>query len=300
MWSKERFSIITTTMWLTLCRFSALKSTVTQLWTIGHPALAGRMQRVKRYAPSELGSSPRAERSPTMADRWFTDEELTEMSRPTMDRVIEAIDAGDLDGAKRLCEEMKHEWRFLHDMMVDGIAASMTWVKENCGEEAVGESQRWAMERYWKRSVEAIDSRPRKEIVQLLAATWRAHSTSGVGPNPGAFDMEEDDEKVTFRMNPCGSGQRLWRNRRYEGENAHAVMEEEHDWAYNRKGFPIYCTHCTFMNEMLPIQWIGYPVYPSHPPGDFDHDPCTWYWYKDPADIPDEHWERYESTRHRR
>ena len=72
---------------------------------------------------------------------------------------------------------MKHEWRFLHDMMVDGIAASMTWVKENCGEEAVGESQRWAMERYWKRSVEAIDKRDRKEIVQLLAATWRAHST---------------------------------------------------------------------------------------------------------------------------
>ena len=100
-------------------------------------------------------------------------------------------------------------------------------------------------------------------------------------------------------MNPCGSGQRLWRNGRYEGENGYAVMEGEHDWAYNRKGFPIYCTHCTFMNEMLPIQWIGYPVYPSKPPGDFDHDPCTWYWYKDPADIPDEHWERYGLARER-
>jgi hypothetical protein len=70
-------------------------------------------------------------------------------------------------------------------------------------------------------------------------------------------------------------------------------MEGEHDWAYNRKGFPIYCTHCTFMNEMLPIRWIGYPIYPSDPPGDFDRDPCTWYWYKNPADIPDRHWQRY-------
>ena len=34
-------------------------------------------------------------------------------------------------------------------------------------------------------------------------------------------------------------------------------------------------------------------------PGDFDHDPCTWYWYKDPADIPDEHWERYGLERER-
>ena len=32
---------------------------------------------------------------------------------------------------------------------------------------------------------------------------------------------------------------------------------------------------------------------PSDPPEDFDHDPCTWYWYKDPADIPARHFERY-------
>jgi hypothetical protein len=47
------------------------------------------------------------------------------------------------------------------------------------------------------------------------------------------------------------------------------------------------------MNETLPIRWIGHPVYPSDPPEDFDRDPCTWYWYKDPADIPDRHWSRY-------
>ena len=64
-----------------------------------------------------------------MAERWFSEDELREMSRPTMDRAIEAIEAGDLDRARALCEEMKHEWRFLHDMMVDGIAASMTWIK---------------------------------------------------------------------------------------------------------------------------------------------------------------------------
>ena len=40
------------------------------------------------------------------------------------------------------------------------------------------------------------------------------------------------------------------------------------------------------MNELLPIRWTGYPVYPSDPPDDFDRDPCVWYWYKDPADIP--------------
>ena len=28
-----------------------------------------------------------------MTDRWFSDEELAQLSRPTMDRAIEAIDA---------------------------------------------------------------------------------------------------------------------------------------------------------------------------------------------------------------
>ena len=93
-------------------------------------------------------------------------------------------------------------------------------------------------------------------------------------------------------MNPCGSGQRLWRMGRY-GEDGWGVTDEAHDWSYGREGFPLYCTHCAFMNETLPIRWIGYPVYPSDPPDDFDRDPCTWYWYKDPADIPDRHFDRY-------
>ena len=70
-------------------------------------------------------------------------------------------------------------------------------------------------------------------------------------------------------MNPCGSGQRLWRMGAYEGPDGYGVTEEGHDWSYGRAGFPLYCTHCSFMNESLPIRWIGHPVYPSDPPEDF-------------------------------
>jgi hypothetical protein len=104
--------------------------------------------------------------------------------------------------------------------------------------------------------------------------------------------VDEDDEKLTFTINPCGSGQRLWRNRRY-GPDGWGVTDDAHSWSYEREGFPLYCTHCAFMNETLPIRWIGHPVYPSDPPEDFDRDPCTWYWYKDPADIPERHFSRH-------
>jgi hypothetical protein len=43
-------------------------------------------------------SPPRSEER-AMAERWFSDEELEQLSRPTMDRAIEAIDAGDGEAA---------------------------------------------------------------------------------------------------------------------------------------------------------------------------------------------------------
>jgi hypothetical protein len=230
-----------------------------------------------------------------MGEKWFSDEELGEMARPTMVRAIEALERGDAEEAKRLCEEMRHESQFMHDLLVDGVAGLISFVKEKLGDEGVEEAWRWSLERSWRRPVETIAKTDRRQVAKALAATWRAHSTSGVGPKPGAFEIAEDDEKLTFTMNPCGSGQRLWRNRRY-GPEGWGVTDGAHDWSYGRAGFPLYCTHCAFMNEALPIRWIGYPVYPSDPPEDFDHDPCTWYWYKDPADIPARHFERYDAS----
>jgi hypothetical protein len=118
-----------------------------------------------------------------------------------------------------------------------------------------------------------------------------------VGPNPGSFTITEDDEKVTFAMNPCGSGQRLVRNGAYDGLPDGGGTREAHDWSFGRKGFPLYCTHCSFMNESMPIQWSGYPLYPSDPPEDYSKDPCTWYWYKDPDAIPERHWSRYGAVK---
>ncbi len=231
-----------------------------------------------------------------MAEQWFEPEELSEMSRPTMDRAIEAIDAGDLEAAKRLCGEMKHEWLMLHDLMAESVLGLISFVQERLGDEGVAEAWEKNCEQGWRRHHAAIESLDRRKIVHLLAATWRAHSGSGVGDHPGSFTITEDAEKITFTINPCGSGQRLVRKGLYE-KNGYGRTREAHDWSYGRKDFPLYCTHCSFMNESMPIQWSGYPVYPSDPPEDYSTDPCTWYWYKDREDIPERHWRRYGATK---
>jgi hypothetical protein len=90
-----------------------------------------------------------------MSDRWFSDEELQELSRPTMDRAIEAMDAGDLAKARALCEGMKYEWLTLHDLYTHGIAALLSFVKERLGEDAVADAQ-VDNHGYWERQVEKI------------------------------------------------------------------------------------------------------------------------------------------------
>ncbi len=231
-----------------------------------------------------------------MGERWFEEQELREMSRPTMERIVEAIDAGDLDAARRLAREGQGEWLMLHDLMAESILSLVSFVQEKLGDEGVKEAWEYGLERGWKRHHGAIERLDRKSVVGLLAATWRAHSAGGVGEHPGRFAVSEDDEKVTFTMNPCGSGQRLVRRGLYESPG-YGRTQDAHEWSYGREGFPLYCTHCSFMNESLPIQWSGYPLYPSDPPEDYSTDPCTWYWYKDPADIPERHWGRYGAVK---
>ena len=129
-----------------------------------------------------------------MTDRWFSERELAELSRPTMDRAIEALDAGELDEVRRLCGEMKHEWQMLHDLMASGLLDLVSFIQQRLGDEGVAEAWSESMGRGWRRHHDAILALDRRDLVGLLAATWRAHSRSGVRPHPGSFTISEDDE----------------------------------------------------------------------------------------------------------
>src|SRR5947209_17594703 len=107
-------------------------------------------------------------------EQWFSPEELSELSRPTMDRAIEALDAGDTDRARELCEQMKHEWRYLHDLMAGGMLGLISFVQSELGDEGVERAWRYGNEHGWKRDVDTIEQRDRKQIVYALAAKWRA------------------------------------------------------------------------------------------------------------------------------
>ena len=132
----------------------------------------------------------------------------------------------------------------------------------------------------------------------LVMEAMRGHL---VGPGRrGNFEFEEDDERFTFRFDPCGSGGHTIRGDdevedtppRMEPPYGWGVTTEEHDFAWNTKGVCYYCSNCCVVMQLKPIDAFGYPVRVVEPPTypSRSQAKCTWHVYKDPTKVPERYY----------
>ena len=141
------------------------------------------------------------------------------MSRPTMERAIEAIEAGDLEEAKRLCEAMKWESQFMHDLLVDGVAGLISFVKEKLGDDGVEEAWEYSLERSWNKPVETIDKTrsqgrrriARRDLARALDLGRRAEA-GRLRDRRGRREADLHDEPV--RLGPAAVAKSPLRPRR--------------------------------------------------------------------------------------
>jgi hypothetical protein len=68
------------------------------------------------------------------------------------------------------------------------------------------------------------------------------------------------------------------------------VTRQAYPWSWQRKNVPYYCIHCA-VNEILPIEWGGYPLWVTGYTEDASK-PCYWHFYKEPRLIPAMYFER--------
>jgi hypothetical protein len=226
---------------------------------------------------------------------WFNKAEIFELTTPVMERIIGSIREDKIDRAVALCDLLKEERIILHDFFADACTALYTWIGTNLGEERLKDMFTFSFEQSARRQIyDIVDPALKRglEAFTLARGGWVAHSCSGAGEHGGAFRLEEDDEKFTFVLDPCGSGGRLWRKRRYEPPLSFARTERSYPWSYNRKGFPYYCVHCSFLNELLPYAHLGFINWPVDPP-EHAMDVCRWHLYKDRFSVPGIYYGRF-------
>jgi hypothetical protein len=122
-----------------------------------------------------------------------------------------------------------------------------------------------------------------------------------VGPDrTGDMEFSEDADRYTLRFDPCGSGGRILRGDAIEGTPPRTdapyswgVTQEEHDFAWRKKGVCYYCSNCCLVLQLKPIDAFGYPVRVVEPPTYPSETAakCTWHIYKDPTAVPERYYE---------
>jgi hypothetical protein len=218
-------------------------------------------------------------------DREFSEEELHQMGIPRAERAKAAIEAGDKKQALKEVEGMFNEFLSMHDLMRDWIAGLYTYIYKKHGEEALYEANHRACS-FWLRGFlkKYAEADPRRRAL-MLAAGFRGHLVP--------LKVEEDEEKFTVTMLPCGSGGRLVLEDLYEPEGELARVERAQPLTLSNRNFPVYCTHCAFQ-EIIPIEKHGHPIFITDcPNGDrIGKENCKVYIYKNPEDIPERFYRR--------
>lgn len=227
---------------------------------------------------------------PIREDAW---EELG-IGTPAL--IVRAIEEGRLEEAKALASYTIPEGKALHDLFCDWIWDLLTKAALQHGEEEVyrlcrATQETWMMRRTWK----GLLKMSVEERVYINAEVMRSHRC---GPNQdGEIEILEDEYRISIKMDPCGSGGRMRRGDPVDGTPSRlgppyhfGVTQRPYSWSWGKKNVPYYCIHCA-VNEILPIEWGGYPLWVTGYADD-SHEPCYWHFYKRPEWIPEIYFRR--------
>lgn len=220
-----------------------------------------------------------------MAERFFSDEELREMERRTVDRLTDAIDAGDAEKAKKIAKRMYNEFLAMHDLYRNWITGTLSEIGRRYGDEALDDIMVEGVRAWWKPIVESLpegpDALPAK--VKMFAAGLHGHLQP--------LEITEDDEKIEIKLCPCGSGGRLIQEGKYEGPEAFMKIGKPQPLTYGRPDYPVYCAH-EYAMEKVDIEQNGTPFCVVEPAERLGEDYCRMVVYKDPKNIPAKYYER--------
>ena len=129
-----------------------------------------------------------------MSERFFTEAELREMERRTVDRLTDAIEAGDAEKAKKLAKRMYNEFLSMHDLYRNWITATLSEVARRYGDAALDDVMVEGVRAWWKPIVQSMPQDPASlpARVKMFAAGLHGHLQP--------LSITEDDEKIEIRL----------------------------------------------------------------------------------------------------
>ncbi len=182
---------------------------------------------------------------------------------------------------KNLCRQFYDEAVAVHDGLMSRITGLLSEYYRSYGSETFETMLSKVMNH--GESMDPDGSMPYQKKVNQMIQFARVHLNR--------FELVEDDEKVTFFQECCGSGAKQVRQGLYDEPRDGARIEQPSSVTYGFKDFPVYCCHEPVM-EYASLKRNGVPVFIIDPAKDIGVQPCKIHMYKNPATIPDSYYER--------
>ena len=207
----------------------------------------------------------------------------------------DAITRGSVQDVDRLLDAELSELRLIHDILCDWAWALLSAIARAWGESTLGEVLRVTEEPWVTARYENLRDLGVHDLLQLTIEGMRGHFS---GPDrEGSITVAEESDRFLLTFDACGTGGRMRRGDPTAGHVSrlgapyHFLnVSEAYDWTWGRRGVCAYCAHCAVVNQILPIEQLGFPMrmtlYPENP-----GDPCHWVIYKDRTNFPPEAFE---------
>lgn len=135
--------------------------------------------------------------------RVFTDEQLELWATPLSIRLERATDPLDREEIERIRDQMDMECLAIYDAYVNWVGVLQTFLLHRGGQAMHDEALRWAAEFGLRPAVRRLVELPFRERVEALSRRLRAAGST--------FTVDEDAERVRFRLDAWGGATRLWR-----------------------------------------------------------------------------------------
>ena len=217
-------------------------------------------------------------------------------AKDRFEQIKEALGSGDTRGVRELAMAVRAEYVPVHDGFRDAASLTLAYLYRTYGlekGEAMGRAcTEKAMPEGDPPQYAQADLRDR---IRTIAFGWHWHASR--------FRLTEDDEKVTFRLLPCGSGMRLIQEGYYQqgpfgppeagspGEGRVPRSKSPSRSNFMTEEFPAYCHHCSEMGHISLKNGISTFIVEGWTPLR-SRGMCLQHTFKDVSLVPDEFYRR--------
>lgn len=210
--------------------------------------------------------------------------EMEALATPNYQRVRQALDEGDIEGAKIHLDRMEQEAKHAHDVMCDFVASFATYIGLHYGDDEVMKAFHFRHSLKNQVSEKMLGMTP-EDAVRYKAMIHRGHHSTTT--------LTEEPDRFVLTLDPCNSGGTIRRNYKDAPPDHLGKTGKPMPESWGRTEVSYYCAHCGVHSRTSVLKGAPHPTWIYACPENPD-DPCVQYCYKKTEDVPEKYFEELD------